>query len=57
MEKYVQLNNKIKNAKSDSHKQALINLKKIKDGRAGKKFKLVDDPTRPRCKIEVEIKL
>ena len=56
MEKYVQLNNEIKNAKDDQRKQALINLRKIKQSRAGKKFKLVDDPTRPRCKIEVEIK-
>lgn len=56
MEKYVQLNNKIKNSRSDSHRQALINLKKIKDSRAGKRFKLVNDPNNPRCKIEVEIK-
>jgi len=56
MEKYVQLNNRIKDARSDSHRQALINLKKIKESRGKKKYKLVDDPTRPRCKIEVEIK-
>ena len=56
MEKYVQLNNRIKDARSDSHRQALINLKKIKESRRKKKYKLVNDPTRPRCKIEIEIK-
>lgn len=56
MEKYVQLNNDIKNAKDEARKQALINLRKIKQSRAGKKFKLVNDPANPRCKIEIEVK-